>query len=83
MKSQVIWFVNTIEAIIALSVVHKIMAGGEHFKYCFLFSFTHTFSGKHVLFFIASSWMTVLKMFQLCDYFSYVLRLDRVLDNVI
>lgn len=77
------WFVNTIESIIVLSVMHEIMREGEHLKCCSLFSFTHTFSGKHVLFFIASYWVTVLKMFQLCDCFTYVLRLDRVLANLI
>lgn len=43
--------------------MRKIMKEGEHFKYCSLFLFTHTFSGKLVMFFIASYWVTVLKMF--------------------
>lgn len=59
-KSLIIWFVSTTASIIALSVKHKITR--------VIYS---VFSGKHVLFFIASCW--VLKVFQLCDYLSYVL----------
>lgn len=59
------------------------MSKGEHFAYCSLFSFTFTFSGKHVLFFIVSYWLRVFKQSHNQHILSYVLRLDRVLDEII